>query len=153
MSLEPRKARFIPYSRNDIIRLLLNEELLNEIDRKKLKEVCNLLMHVYHFTFHNSLETLKECYSPVNPDADTHTVFPVSKVELKEKEQRLFEALNTLLDKANFEKIMDKDLALSMTESSLFQIKLNVDFDDFEQVLFFRRGESKRQETDRKSVV
>ncbi|MFW5432038.1 MAG: TMEM143 family protein [Methylophilaceae bacterium] len=147
MSLELQKARFIPYSRNDIVRLLLDEEKLNKSDRKKLKDIGDLLMHVYHFEFHQSLETLKECYAPVNPDADTYTVFSTDKDELAEKESCLFDALNGLLDKANFEKITSEDLERSMAESSLFQIKLNVDFDDFEQVLFFRRGESKRQET------
>lgn len=147
MSLEPQKARFIPYSRSDIIRLLTGQKHLKHADRQKLKEVCDLLMHVYHYTFHQALETLKDCYAPVNPDADTHTIFPNSKAELDEKEIQLFSALDGLLDRANFEKITDKDLALSMAESSLFQIKLNVDFNDFEQVLFFSRGESKRQET------
>lgn len=147
MNLNPQKARFIPYSRSDIVRLLVAEEQLNKEDSQKLKEVCDLLMHVYHYTFHQSLETLKDCYAPVNPDADTYTVFPTNKVQLQEKEKELFSALDSLLDKANFEKVTDQDLALSMAESSLFQIKLNVDFDDFEQVLFFRRGESIRQET------
>lgn len=147
MSLELQQARFIPYSRNDVIRLLLDEEQLKKSDRQKLKDVCDLLMHVYHFEFHQSLETLKKCYAPMNPDADTRAVFPTSSEELAKKETCLFDALNSLLDKANFEKITDEDIARAMTEESLFNIKLNVDFDDFEQVLFFRRGESKRQET------
>lgn len=147
MRLQLQKARFIPFSRNDIVRLLLEAELLNPTDRKKLKEVCDLLMHVYHFEFHQSLETLKECYAPVNPDADTHAVFSTSKAEFEEKEKRLFVALNGLLDKANFEKITDDDIACAMAEESLFNIKLNIDFDDFEQILFFRRGESTREET------
>lgn len=147
MNLELEKARFIPFSRSDIARLLLNEQKLSKADSKKLGEVCDLLSHVYHYEFHQSLEMLKDCYAPVNPDADTHTVFPNNRDEQGRKEKQLFNALDGLLDKANFERITDKDLALSMAESSLFQIKLNVDFDDFEQVLFFRRGESKRQET------
>lgn len=147
MHLEPQKARFIPYSRSDIVRLLLDEQHIKPTDRKKLNEVCDLLMHLYHFEFHQSLEILKACYAPVNPDADTHAVFTTSKAELDEKEKRLFEVLTMLLDKANFEKITDADIASAMTEESLFKIKLNVDFDDFEQVLFFRRGESKRTET------
>lgn len=147
MSLYLQKARFIPYSRNDIARLLLDEDRLNVPDREKLKDVCGLLMHVYHFTFHQTLETLKDCYEPVNPDADTHAVFTSSRAELEDKEKRLFDTLNDLLDKANFEKITDEDIARAMAEESLFNIKLNIDFDDFEQILFFRRGESKRQET------
>lgn len=147
MSLELQKARFIPYSRNDVMRLLLNEKRLNQKDCKKLEDIGDLLKHVYHFEFHQSLETLKSCYAPVNPDADTHTVFPTEDAELVEQERRLFDALSTLLDKANFEQITVKDLERSMEEASLFQIKLNVDFGDFDQVLFFRRGESKRKET------
>lgn len=147
MNLALKKARFIPYSRNDITRLLLNDTQLDKSDKQKLEDLCDLLKHVYHFEFHQSLETLKHCYAPVNPDADTYQVFPTNEADLANQEKRLFDALNGLLDKANFEKITDKDLAMSMQESSLFQIKLNVDFDDFEQVLFFRRGESKRKET------
>jgi hypothetical protein len=147
MSLKLQQARFIPYSRNDIVRLLLNEQQLSGSDRDKLKTICDLLMHVYHFEFHQSLETLKDCYAPVNPDADTQVTFSSSTAELKEKENRLFEVLNDLLDKANFEKITDDDIARAMVEESLFNIKLTVDFDDFEQILFFRRGESLHQET------
>lgn len=147
MSLATQKARFIPYSRQDIVRLLLNEKQLDASDRDKLNVICNLLMHVYHFEFHQTLETLKDCYAPVNPDTDTQITFPVSKAELEEKEKHLFVVLNDLLDKANFEKITDTDIAQAMVEESLFNIKLTVDFDDFEQILFFRRGESLRQET------
>lgn len=147
MSLTIPKARFIPYSRQDIVRLLLNEKQLDASDRDKLNVICNLLMHVYHFEFHQTLETLKDCYAPVNPDTDTQITFLISKAELEEKEKHLFVVLNDLLDKANFEKITDTDIAQAMLEESLFNIKLTVDFDDFEQILFFRRGESLRQET------
>ncbi|HSR02136.1 MAG TPA: TMEM143 family protein [Methylophilaceae bacterium] len=140
-------ARFIPYSRADIIQLLLNEAVLNNNDNNTFKQVCDLLSHIYHFEFHQSLETLKACYAPVNPDADTNQVFNVDSDALQKKERQLFEALNILLDKANYERITEEDVLLAMTEESLFNIKLHVDFNDFEQVLFFRRGESIRQET------
>lgn len=142
-----KKARFIPFSRNDIIQLLLNEGELSKEDHNIFKQVCDLLLHLYHFEFHQSLETLKDCYAPVNPDADTHKIFHTDSDTLFKKEKQLFEALNILLDKANFEKITEEDVKQAMTEESLFNIKLNVDFNDFEQVLFFRRGESMRQET------
>jgi uncharacterized protein DUF3754 len=145
--MELEKARFIPYSRSDIIQLLLNERALNKEDNDKFKQVCDLLSHIYHFELHQSLEILKASYAPVNPDADTHQLFHTNSDALIEKEQLLFEALNSLLDKANFEKITEEDVKQAMTEESLFDIKLNVDFNDFEQVLFFRRGESIRKET------
>ena len=147
MNLATQNARFITYSRRDIVRLLLNEKKLDALDRDKLNVICDLLMHVYHFEFHQTLETLKDCYAPVNPDADIQVTFPTSEAELEDKEKRLFIVLNDLLNKANFEKITDADIAQAMVEESLFNIKLTVDFDDFEQILFFRRGESVRKET------
>ncbi len=55
--------------------------------------------------------------------------------------------MTTLLDAANFEKITAGDLQDALREASLFKIRLSVDFNDFEEVLFFRRGESVRRET------
>ena len=147
MSLILQKARFIPFSRSDIVRLLINEAQLNQSDQQKFTEVATLLKHLYHFEYHQSLETLKECYAPVNPDTDMRAVFTSDTTNLAEKETQLFEALDTLLDKANFEKITEQDVADAIAEESLFSIKLSVDFDDFDQILFFRRGESVRKET------
>jgi hypothetical protein len=52
-----------------------------------------------------------------------------------------------LLNAANFEEITRADLDRAMLEGSLFKIRLQVDFNDFEHILFFRRGESTKQET------
>lgn len=147
MTLEVKKARFIPFRRNDIITLLQAQTHLSQPDRDKLRDVCELLKNIYHFQFHRALETLKDCYAPVNPDADTKTIFPRSAEEIQALEQQLIEELKALLNTANFEQITEADLARAMAEESLFKIKLNVDFDDFEQMLFFRRGESPRKET------
>lgn len=55
--------------------------------------------------------------------------------------------MQTLLDAANFEAITPTDLQEALSEESLFRIRLEVDFNDFAEVLFFRRGERRRQET------
>lgn len=147
MNVALQKARFIPYNRNDIIQLLLDEGQLNKSSRKKFADVCDLIRHVYHYEFHQTLETLKACYEPINPDSDAQSVFTLDATTLKAKESELFETLDRLLDKANFEKITEQGVSNAMAEESLFKIKLHVDFNDFEQVLFFRRGESRRKET------
>ena len=55
--------------------------------------------------------------------------------------------MKNLLDAANFEEITRADLDRALLEESLFKIRLQVNFNDFEQILFFRRGESTKQET------
>lgn len=147
MNLQLEKSRFIPFSRSDLVRLLVEAPAVNQDDRTKLNQLSDLLMHVYHFEFHKTLETLKHCYAPINPDTDTRELFDQNQSEISNKETQLFETLNHLLDKANFERVTDTDIQQAMEEESLFNIKLDIDFDDFEQTLFFRRGESVRQET------
>jgi len=141
------KQRFIPFQKNDLIRLCIQERSLNETDIDDFKSVCDLVNSLFHFQFHRHLETLKHCYSPVNPDADTQTVFPVSETEKQQREAKLIIELKALLDAANFEEITRADLDRALLEESLFKIRLQVDFDDFEHILFFRRGESTQQET------
>jgi len=60
---------------------------------------------------------------------------------------QLVSEMTAVLDAANFEKVTAKDLKQALAEESLFQIRLEVDFDDFEDVIFFRRGESIKEET------
>ncbi len=147
MSDSVNKTRFIPYRRSDIVRLCLQDEAFSDTELAKLKDVFNLLQSIYHFQFHQVLETLKDCYAPVNPDADTKSVFPYTAADIQQLESQFFTELHSVLDKANFEAIQEQDLAKAMSQESLFKIKLDVDFDDFEQILFYWRGESKRKET------
>jgi hypothetical protein len=141
------KQRFIPFQKKDVITLCCQEGSLSESDVNEFKSVCDLINSLFHFQFHRNLETLKHCYSPVNPDADTQTLFPVSANDKQQRETQLITELKSLLDAANFEEITRADLNRALLEESLFKIRLQVDFNDFEHILFFRRGESTKQET------
>ncbi|MDJ0777766.1 MAG: TMEM143 family protein [Gammaproteobacteria bacterium] len=62
------------------------------------------------------------------------------------QEQSFVELLDNLLIKANYERVSEEDLNRALRESSLFKIRLQVDFSDFSEVLLFARGQSRRQE-------
>ena len=144
---EVTAARHIPFRRNDIFRACLEDSGFTIEQQRQFKDLCQLLTQLYHFKFHQTLETLKDSFSPVNPDSDSIELYPVSDAQQADMEVRFFAEFDKLLDKANFEKVSDDDLNRAMEEESLFKIKLAVDFNDFEQILFYRRGESRRQET------
>lgn len=142
-----KKQRFIPFQKADIITLCSQERTLSEQQRDDFNTVCQLINSLFHFDFHQTLESLKQSYLPINPDADTQTLFAVSNSDKQQREAQLISTLTELLDAANFEEITRADLDRAMLEESLFNIKLQVDFNDFEHILFFRRGESIKQET------
>jgi len=139
--------RFIPYRKADLVQMCCDDDYFSTADAELFRKISNQLSSIYHFQFHKNLETLKDCYAPMNPDADTKTVFQQSHEEQLTLAGNLTQELRQLLDAANFEAITQEDLDKALSEESLFQIRLHVDFDDFEEVLFFRRGASLREET------
>lgn len=127
--------------------MCIKESKLSPDEIKAFTELCQILEAIFHFEFHGHLEKLKACYAPFNPDADTRGVQQYSAAEKREMQNQLVAEMTAVLMAANFEKITAQDLKQALGEESLFQIRLEVDFDDFEDVIFFRRGESVKEET------
>lgn len=140
------RNRFIPFRKSDIIEMCVNDSRLSEHDQTLFIKFCHILKSLIHFEFHDQVETLKDCYSPFNPDADTWLNYDYSEQEKKALQKKLVEGLDSILDAANFQKITETDLAEALKEESLFKIRLGVDFNDFEEVIFYQRGESFKEE-------
>jgi len=147
MADDPNRDRFIPFRKADIITMCSDDPGLTDSEAKKFREFCRILDALFHFEFHRNLETLKNSYAPFNPDADTRPLAEYLQQEKEQLQKQLVAAMTAVLNAANFEKITTKDLEQALAEESLFKIRLEVDFDDFEDVIFFRRGESLKQET------
>lgn len=142
MDLKPPATRFIPFRKRDILQLCLDDGKLDQAQHTAFRNCSSLMQAHFHFEFHKRLERLKDSFSSFNPDRDTHSLKP------EEKHCDAFiQELEPLLDKANFEKVSEADLALALCEDSLFKIKLHVDFDEFAEVLLYCRGESIRTES------
>ncbi len=69
-----------------------------------------------------------------------------SAAERDAAQQRLVEELTALAEAANFERISADDLDRAFVEESLVKVRLEADFDDFEHVVFYRRGVRTREE-------
>ena len=122
-----RKNRFIPFRKSDIVQMCLKEAHLPEDIVEDFKDFCRILEALFHFEFHKRLETLKDCYAPFNPDADTRTLFSYSNDDKKTRQKTLVSELTAILNAANYEKVTVNDLTQALGEESLFKIKLVVD--------------------------
>ncbi|HKI74351.1 MAG TPA: TMEM143 family protein, partial [Pseudomonadales bacterium] len=134
--------RFIPFRKKDIVEMCVASGGLSGGDQMKFREFCHLLESIFHFEYHQRLEAIKDSYAPLNPDRDTRKV----GVFTEGKEDDFVGQLEDLLDKANYERLADEELQVAFRESSLFQLNLKVDFNDFDEALLFVRGESVRTE-------
>jgi hypothetical protein len=147
MSGSMKRNRFIPFRKADLVEMCVKDLRLAEAEVKEFKEFCQILEALFHFEFHTRLEKLKTYYGPFNPDADTRKVYNYSEPEKKNFQKKLVSEMTAVLNAANFEKVTAEDLQQALAEESLFQIRLEVDFEDFEDVIFFRRGETIKEET------
>ena len=106
-----------------------------------------MLVNRIHYQYHTQLELLKESYNHFDPNKDTLDLTPSTEVSRKQSQKIFSSGFANLLDAANFEKITDEDLEAALHEESLFKVRLAVSFEDFEDVVFYRRGESVKTET------
>ena len=147
MTTAANRNRFIPLRKSDLLTACLQANRLTTDQSSAFLDFARLLSATFHYEYHQRLERLMDCYAPFNPDADTREIQELGDGEKLSLQKKLVKELSDVLNAANFERITAQDLNEALTEESLFKIRLEVDFDDFEEVLFFRRGESIRKET------
>ena len=134
--------RFIPFRKHDVVEMCLQDaKLAGQED--DFRQLYYMLSSIFHFEFHQIIESLKDSYAPVDPDTDTRSYNNAQPLS----DLNFVELLGGLLEKANYEQISEVELNQALTEASMFKIRLHVDFDDFSEVLLFCRGVSQREET------
>ncbi|XQW84275.1 TMEM143 family protein [Thalassotalea piscium] len=138
--------RFIPFRKQDIIEMC-SQTLTDKDNAPSFIGFCQILSSIFHFDYHKRLESLKNNYAPFDPNANTHEVQTLTLEQREQCQTAFAESFAHILNAANFEKITEKDLQEALTEASLFKVRLEVEFDDFEQVVFYRQGESQLTET------
>lgn len=135
---------FIPIRRSELIELCLADRQLDRGAATQFKELCRILSAYYHFRDHAQLERLKDHYAPFNPDADTRQLHPPNATQLQQFSQALCADFSRLLGNANYLPLTQQELEKSFQSVSLIPLQTKVDFEDFEQVLFYFRGEGKQ---------
>ncbi|MGK7919070.1 MAG: TMEM143 family protein [Trichodesmium sp.] len=137
---EDREA-FIPYSRRDIIEICIKDGKLPESMVQKFRDFCSILVAYYHFKLHKSLELLKENYAPFNPDANTKYIFNHSEAELAVMRKTVVDSFQEILEQGNYYSISQASLERAFQEKSLIELKTDINFDDFEEMVCYCRGD------------
>ncbi|MEM9507015.1 MAG: DUF3754 domain-containing protein, partial [Cyanobacteria bacterium P01_E01_bin.35] len=102
MAVHHNREAFIPYSRQEIIELCIDDGIAIA-DRQNFRDFCNILMAYYHFKLHCHLENLKSDFTPFDPDLTNYqTIKSLSDLELKQKEINLISSFELILNQANY---------------------------------------------------
>ena len=140
------REHFIPYCRADIVEMCVAEGRLEPGEADEFREFCDILQSLVHFEHHSQLESLKKCYRPFNPDLDTHEFQAPPEEKLPQMRAELTQKLKRVLEAANYRNVPQEEIEASFEEAALFKIRLHINFDDYDEVLVYARGERMRDE-------
>ena len=135
------RESFIPYSRADLIKLCLEDRPLNKNEAGKFRDFCEILAAYYHFKFHRTLEVIKENFEPFNPDSHIKPHAVPTDSQRHAMAEQLKQAVEFALQSANYTPLSQNDLELALEQESLITLKTEVDFEDFDQLLIYYRGD------------
>ena len=152
MTVQQNREAFIPYSRQEIIELCIADGKIAIADREQFREFCQILLAYYHFKLHHSLETLKSNFVPFDPDIEQYgTIDPLNNfLNIQQKEDDFISTFEAVLKQANYYPISELGLKKALEEDSVFDLKTEVDFNDFDRVLCYCRGDSSQTITRKK---
>lgn len=135
--------RFIPFRRSDIVQMCLSDERVDAAEKTRFNATAELIETHYQKEFHLLRNELKEAYALIDPDSDTRLLPTFAKPE---HTAEIVPLLEQVLERGNYERVTDEALKRAMKTSSLFQLRLHVDMSEFDEVLLYTRGASKRSE-------
>ena len=152
MAVYQDREAFIPYSRQEIIELCVADGKIAIAEQQNFRDFCQILAAYFHFKLHRSLETLKSNFVPFDPDIDNYQ--PIKQLEhlssMGDKEQELVTTFTTILEQANYYPLSKSTLQKALSEGSIFDLKTEVDFNDFEQMVCYCRGDASEVITTKK---
>jgi hypothetical protein len=124
--------------------MCLAESRLSPAQEQQFRHAGEVIERHFRDDFSRIKQELKDTYAALDPDADTRVI---NEFCTRTPPEELAGKLESVLNRANYEKVTESGLKHALSSASLFQVRLYVDTNDFEEVLLFTRGASGREET------
>ena len=136
-----RREHFIPLRKSELVERLSDSSELPTHLRGQFLQFCRLLEETLHHEYHEQLNQLKQAYAPFDPDDDTRALRELGESEEAALWPDVFEKLVALLRRANFHSLTHDDLAMAVGAASDWGVRLRVEFDVFQRLEVFARGD------------
>jgi hypothetical protein len=136
------REHYIPIRKTDLVELLCREERLSAADHEPFRRFCRRLDATLHCEYHARLEELKDAYAYFDPDSDTEPIEPHPPQEREAHIEQLFDRFIALLERANFKRLSYDDIHEAVRSASDWGLNVHVDFDVFDRLEMFARGDA-----------
>ncbi|XP_047385292.1 transmembrane protein 143 isoform X3 [Sciurus carolinensis] len=108
------RERFIPFSKEQLLRLLIQEFHSSPSEKVALEEFSAHVDFCTLFHYHHILAKLQALYDPINPDRETLDQPSLTDPQRLSNEQEVLRALEPLLAQANFSPLSEDALAYAL---------------------------------------
>jgi hypothetical protein len=136
-----RGEHFIPLRKADLIELLAERQTPSGESEELFRRLCRLVEEALHAVYHERLQVLKEAYAPFDPDADAAPRARMTETELDARASAVFGQFTELLTRANFRRLPRQEVEAALRTASQWGFKLHIDFDIFERLEVYARGD------------
>jgi hypothetical protein len=143
MATYQNRESFIPYSRRTLIELCLTDSDFTPENQQRFRDFCEILIAYYHFKFHSLSEKLKENFVTFNPEKEEkeNQNDSVKQELIHQNKIQLLKYFRQLLETANYTEVSQSSLAHAFKKRTLLKLDTVVDFDDFEEMVCYYRGD------------
>lgn len=135
------REQFIPLRKADLLRLLMEQPTLTSTEREQFSQLCRLLEATFHYEYHQRWEELKNAYAPFDPDADTLPGEVLDENRRNVCAHELFDRFIKLLQRCDFQRLSREEIEAASHTVTEWGVNLEIDFDVFDQLEVFVRGD------------
>ena len=143
---EGMQDRFIPIRYQELLETSL--KYFNIAGNQKYTNLSNMLHMYYHKVFSKDLMEIHSLYKPLDPDNEMLSIKKYSVEDYLDLRAKVFHHVDDFMNHANYTKL-EKGELYNMLNSESPYVEVNVDFDDFEEIKIYYRGESIESELKR----
>jgi hypothetical protein len=138
---EHRREKFIPVTRHALLDRLTAPALWPKGDHREARRFLRYLDYWRRHSYSAKLLDLEQLYEPFSPDTDLLQTRSFTAEERQIMQKRLVAHMDELLTQGNFTRVdADQFHLILTTDDSHYGLDLQVDTDDFEELLIFYRG-------------
>ncbi|XP_014707682.3 transmembrane protein 143 isoform X1 [Equus asinus] len=147
------RERFIPFSKEQLLRLLIQEFHSSPAEKAALEEFSAHVDFCTLFHYHHVLARLQALYDPINPDRETLDQPSLTDSQRLSNEQEVLRALEPLLAQANFSQLSEDTLAYALVvHHPQDEVQVTINLDQYLYMQFWALGQRVGQMPRKSSV-
>lgn len=140
-----KRERFIPVTRFALLDRLTKTYLWPPGQAAEARRFFRYLDYWRQQQYFAMLLELEQTYEAFSPDTDLLMTRRFSEEDRAALQHRVFEGVESLLVRANYERIDPSDVDVILTRESHYGLDLFVDMEAFERIAIFYRGASNKK--------